>query len=69
MMVGAVHATDGAKYPNWKGAWARWAPTAAYGPLVGGPDGRERKRWLSALSLNEFDSTMLKMEIRDAVAS
>src|SRR6266478_1378070 len=26
MMVGAVQATDGAKYPNWKGAWARWVP-------------------------------------------
>jgi hypothetical protein len=26
MAVGAVQAADGAKYPNWKGAWARWAP-------------------------------------------
>jgi hypothetical protein len=37
MMVGAVHATDGAKYPNWKGAWARWAPpNAARDPGNGG---------------------------------
>jgi hypothetical protein len=29
MVVGAVHATDAAKYPNWKGAWARWVPPNA----------------------------------------
>jgi hypothetical protein len=29
MMVGAVQANEDAKYPNWKGAWARWAPPNA----------------------------------------
>jgi hypothetical protein len=29
MMVAAVKANDDAKYPNWKGAWARWAPPNA----------------------------------------
>ncbi len=37
MMVGAVQATDDAKYPNWKGAWARWAPSnSARAPGNGG---------------------------------
>src|SRR6266478_5103416 len=37
MMVGAVQATDGAKYPNWKGAWARWVPpNSARDPGNGG---------------------------------
>src|ERR1700726_4395387 len=37
IMVGAVQATDGAKYPNWKGAWARWAPpNSARDPGNGG---------------------------------
>jgi hypothetical protein len=36
-MVGAVQANDDAKYPNWKGAWARWAPpNAARDPGNGG---------------------------------
>jgi hypothetical protein len=26
MMIGAVQATDAAKYPDWNGAWARWVP-------------------------------------------
>jgi hypothetical protein len=26
LMVGAVQATEAAKYPDWKGAWARWVP-------------------------------------------
>jgi hypothetical protein len=26
MMIGTVQATDAAKYPDWKGAWARWVP-------------------------------------------
>jgi hypothetical protein len=29
MMVGAVQANDDAKYPSWKGAWARWTPANA----------------------------------------
>jgi hypothetical protein len=29
MMAGAVHAADDSKYPDWKGAWARWAPPNA----------------------------------------
>jgi hypothetical protein len=37
MMVGAAQANDDAKYPNWKGAWARWAPpNAARDPGNGG---------------------------------
>jgi hypothetical protein len=37
MMVGAVQANDDAKYPNWKGAWARWAPpNSARDPGNGG---------------------------------
>jgi hypothetical protein len=37
MMVCAVQANDDAKYPNWKGAWARWAPpNAARDPGNGG---------------------------------
>src|SRR6516165_12532046 len=36
-MVGTVQANDDAKYPNWKGAWARWAPpNAARDPGNGG---------------------------------
>src|SRR2546423_6767802 len=26
MIVGAAHAADGTKYPDWKGAWERWIP-------------------------------------------
>jgi hypothetical protein len=26
MMAGAAQAADDSKYPNWKGAWARWVP-------------------------------------------
>src|SRR3989441_4296797 len=26
MLVSAAHAADGAKYPDWKGAWERWIP-------------------------------------------
>src|SRR6266566_6530690 len=26
MMTGAVQAADGARYPDWKGAWTRWFP-------------------------------------------
>jgi hypothetical protein len=26
LAIGAAHAADGAKYPDWKGAWARWVP-------------------------------------------
>ena len=29
MIVGAAHAADGAKYPDWKGAWERWFPANA----------------------------------------
>src|SRR5215468_8834151 len=37
MMAGAVQANDDAKYPNWKGAWSRWAPpNAARDPGNGG---------------------------------
>src|SRR5258707_15220863 len=37
MMVGAVQATDDSTYPNWKGAWARWAPpNSARDPGNGG---------------------------------
>jgi len=37
MTVGAVQATDSAKYPNWKGAWARWVPpNSARDPGNGG---------------------------------
>src|SRR5882724_3806548 len=37
MMVGAVRANDDAKYPNWKGAWSRWAPpNSARDPGNGG---------------------------------
>jgi hypothetical protein len=37
MMAGAARANDDAKYPNWKGAWARWAPpNAARDPGNGG---------------------------------
>jgi hypothetical protein len=37
VMVGTVQANDDAKYPNWKGAWARWAPpNAARDPGNGG---------------------------------
>jgi hypothetical protein len=36
-MAGAAQAADDMKYPNWKGAWARWAPpTAARDPGNGG---------------------------------
>ena len=36
-MVGTVQANDDAKYPNWKGAWARWTPpNAARDPGNGG---------------------------------
>ncbi len=37
MMVGAVQAIDNTKYPNWKGAWARWVPpNSARDPGNGG---------------------------------
>jgi hypothetical protein len=37
MMVGAVRATDDAKYPDWKGGWARWVPpNSARDPGNGG---------------------------------
>src|SRR5271169_7150813 len=37
MMVGVVQANDDAKYPNWKGAWARWSPpNSARDPGNGG---------------------------------
>jgi hypothetical protein len=37
MMVGAAQANDDSKYPNWKGAWARWAPpNSARDPGNGG---------------------------------
>jgi hypothetical protein len=37
MMVGAAQASDDSKYPNWKGAWARWAPpNSARDPGNGG---------------------------------
>jgi hypothetical protein len=37
MMVAAVKANEDAKYPNWKGAWARWAPpNSARDPGNGG---------------------------------
>jgi len=37
MMVGAVQAIDTTKYPDWKGAWARWAPpNSARDPGNGG---------------------------------
>src|SRR6266481_5603162 len=37
MMVGAVQAIDTTKYPNWKGAWSRWAPpNSARDPGNGG---------------------------------
>src|SRR5216684_6802295 len=37
MTVGAVQATDNTKYPNWKGAWARWVPpNSARDPGNGG---------------------------------
>src|SRR5436190_22676647 len=37
MTAGAVQANDDAKYPNWKGAWARWAPpNSARDPGNGG---------------------------------
>ena len=37
IMVGAAQAADDATYPNWKGAWARWAPpNAARDPGNGG---------------------------------
>jgi hypothetical protein len=29
MMVGAAQAADAAKYPDWKGGWARWVPPRA----------------------------------------
>src|SRR5207302_6214169 len=29
MMVGAAQASDGAKYPDWRGAWERWFPPNA----------------------------------------
>lgn len=29
MMVSVVKATDGAKYPDWEGAWERWFPANA----------------------------------------
>jgi hypothetical protein len=36
-MVGAVQAADDAKYPDWKGAWARWVPpSSARDPGNGG---------------------------------
>jgi hypothetical protein len=37
MMAGAVQATDAPKYPDWKGAWARWVPpNSARDPGNGG---------------------------------
>jgi hypothetical protein len=37
VMAGAVQANDDAKFPNWKGAWARWAPpNSARDPGNGG---------------------------------
>jgi hypothetical protein len=37
MMAGAVQANDDAKYPDWKGAWGRWAPpNSARDPGNGG---------------------------------
>ena len=37
MVVGAVQAADNSKYPDWKGAWARWAPpNSARDPGNGG---------------------------------
>jgi hypothetical protein len=37
MMVGAAQAADAAKYPDWKGGWARWVPpNAARDPGNGG---------------------------------
>ena len=37
MMVGAVQANDTMKYPDWKGAWARWVPpNSARDPGNGG---------------------------------
>jgi len=37
MMVGEVQATEATKYPNWKGAWARWVPrNATRAPGTGG---------------------------------
>src|SRR4249920_2635845 len=29
LMIGVAHAADAAKYPNWKGGWARWGPPNA----------------------------------------
>jgi hypothetical protein len=37
MMASAVHAADTMKYPDWKGAWARWSPpNSARDPGNGG---------------------------------
>jgi hypothetical protein len=52
MMVGAAPAADDAKYPDWKGAWARWAPPNAVldpnnGTLTAGgqPSHDQTKPW------------------------
>ena len=36
VMASAVHAADGARYPDWKGAWARWFPPDSTRDLNGG---------------------------------
>src|SRR5580693_1565816 len=36
MMAGAVQAADGAKYPEWKGAWTRWFPPGSVPEPNGG---------------------------------
>jgi hypothetical protein len=36
MMVGAIQAADGAKYPEWKGAWTRWFPPGSVPEPNGG---------------------------------
>jgi hypothetical protein len=51
VMVSAAQATEEARYPNWKGAWARWFPPGATGnpngrPTAGGqPSHDQTKPW------------------------
>ena len=36
VMASAVQAADGLRYPDWKGAWARWFPPGSTRDLNGG---------------------------------